>query len=176
MGDCTYAGKSDMHYILSRANCTSRDAPRMYPAQFPDLFQQLRREAVSFHVTSQATGQLRTVQSPRLEESILNAVADISESRTRTVALHASVSHHTICRVLNEIYLHSFLFQRVQALNPSDYPFHLNFCLWVLYTSVKNLSNRWVYCHNFTKKHLKDMIFRNVGEYYVRKGGRKHRL
>ncbi|GFW53655.1 uncharacterized protein TNCV_4815561 [Trichonephila clavipes] len=38
------------------------------------------------------------------------------------------------------------------------------------YTGVQNLSNRWVYCHNFTKNHLRDMKFRNEGEYYVRKG------
>ncbi|GFX82241.1 hypothetical protein TNCV_33491 [Trichonephila clavipes] len=61
------------------------------------------------------------VGSPSLEESILNVVADRPESSTRAIAHHVSMSHQTICRLLNENRLHLFHFQRVQALNPAGY-------------------------------------------------------
>ncbi|GFX80155.1 uncharacterized protein TNCV_2108001 [Trichonephila clavipes] len=46
---------------------------------------------------------------------VLNVVAVRHESSTRAVALYESVSHQTICRVLNKNRLHLFHFQQVQA-------------------------------------------------------------
>ncbi|GFW77295.1 transposable element Tcb1 transposase [Trichonephila clavipes] len=65
------------------------------------------------------------VRNPRVEESTLNVVAERSKSSTRAVAHYVSVSRQTTCRFLNENRLHLFHFQRVQALNPADYPLQL---------------------------------------------------
>ncbi|GFU78051.1 hypothetical protein TNCV_2562431, partial [Trichonephila clavipes] len=85
---------------------------------FQRLHRQLREKS-SFHVTRR--GQCRAVRSPSLEENILNRVAVRPNSSTRTVVHHISVSHQTICRVLNENRLHLFRFQRIQALNRASY-------------------------------------------------------
>ncbi|GFT34812.1 DUF4817 domain-containing protein [Trichonephila clavipes] len=69
-----------------------------------------------FHITRHGTGQRRAVRSPSLE----------------AVAHHISLSHQTVCRVLNENHLHRFHLQRVQALNRTDHPLHLNFCQWMV--------------------------------------------
>ncbi|GFW06810.1 uncharacterized protein TNCV_3289101 [Trichonephila clavipes] len=83
--------------------------------------QRQHRETRSFHVNKYDAGRRRAVRSSNLEENILNIVADRPESSTRAVAHHLSVSHQTVCRVLNENRLHLFHFQRLQALNPTDY-------------------------------------------------------
>ncbi|GFU41989.1 hypothetical protein TNCV_4676871 [Trichonephila clavipes] len=56
---------------------------------FQRLHRQLR-ETRSFHVPRHDAGRRRTVPSPSLEESILNAVADRPESSTRAVDYPAS--------------------------------------------------------------------------------------
>lgn len=142
MGDFTYAEKADMHYMYGRANGNGRAALRMYRAEYPDrrmpdhrIFQRLHRqlcETGAFDVNRHDAGRLRAVRTPRLEASILDIVADRPESSTRTVARDVGVSHQTVCRVLNENRLHPFHFQKVQALNPADYPLRVNFCQWVM--------------------------------------------
>ncbi|GFW91578.1 hypothetical protein TNCV_4499981 [Trichonephila clavipes] len=79
----------------------------MYHAQFPDrrmlnhrIFQWLHRQVLEtdlFHVSRR-----RAVQSPSLEESILNAVADRPKSSTRAMSHHLSGSNRTVCIVFNE--------------------------------------------------------------------------
>ncbi|GFX36308.1 hypothetical protein TNCV_4932211 [Trichonephila clavipes] len=92
------------------------------------LHRQLR-ETHSFHVTRYYADRRKSVRRPRLEECILNVVADRPESSTRVVVYYVSVSHQTICR--DEHRLHHFHFQRLQALNSA-----LIFdCLWVVQQS-----------------------------------------
>ncbi|GFS73170.1 uncharacterized protein TNCV_687201 [Trichonephila clavipes] len=89
MGDLTYAKKTDMHYMYGRVKDNDRAALRMFHAQFPDrrmpdqrIFQRLHRqlcETRSFDVTRHDAGRRRAVRRPRLEESILNVVADRPE-------------------------------------------------------------------------------------------------
>ncbi|GFY28532.1 hypothetical protein TNCV_4149631 [Trichonephila clavipes] len=71
------------------------------------------RDTRSFYVTRHNAGRQRAVRSPSLEESILNVVAVRPESSTRAVAHYVSVSHQTVCRVLNEDSLHLLHVQRV---------------------------------------------------------------
>ncbi|GFT51392.1 hypothetical protein TNCV_4955061 [Trichonephila clavipes] len=92
MGDFTYAENADMHYMYDRATGHGKAALRMYHAQFPNrrmpdhrMFQRLHR-------------QLRETQSS-----------------TRAVAHHVSVSHQTACRELNENRLRCFHFQRAHS-------------------------------------------------------------
>ncbi|GFW62297.1 hypothetical protein TNCV_913091 [Trichonephila clavipes] len=97
------------------------------------IFQRLHRqlpETDSSHVTKHDTRRQRAIRNPSLEESILSVTADIPLSSTRAVAHHVSMSHQTICKMLKENRLHFFHFQRVQALNPADYPLFQNFCQW----------------------------------------------
>ncbi|GFW13784.1 hypothetical protein TNCV_1670001 [Trichonephila clavipes] len=88
------------------------------------IFLRLHRQllkTLSIHFTRHDAGGRGAVPSPSLEASILNVVADRLESSTRVVAYHVSVSHQTVCRVLNENRVHLFHFHRVQALNSADY-------------------------------------------------------
>ncbi|GFW55025.1 uncharacterized protein TNCV_2786401 [Trichonephila clavipes] len=129
--DLTYAKNVNIHCIYDRLNGNVRAALRMYHTQFSDrrtsghkIFQRLHRqlrEPCSFHVTKHDAGQQRAVRSPSQEESILNVVVVRPESSTKAVAQHISMSHQTVCRVLNENRSHLFHFQRVQTLNPSSY-------------------------------------------------------
>ncbi|GFX91183.1 DUF4817 domain-containing protein [Trichonephila clavipes] len=131
MGDITYAENEDMHCMYGRGNGNGRAQLRMHHAQFSDrrmpdhrIFQRLQRqlhETRSFHVTRHDAGRRRHVRSSNLDESILNVVANRPESSTKVVAHHVSVSHQSVCRVLNENLSHLFHFQRVQALNQTDY-------------------------------------------------------
>ncbi|GFV55891.1 hypothetical protein TNCV_2834631 [Trichonephila clavipes] len=98
MRNFTYAENADMHCMYGRANGNG-----IAVLQICD------------------TGRRRAVHSPSLEENTLNVVADRPESSTIAVAHHVSVSHETVCRVLNQNRLHLFHFKRVQALNLADY-------------------------------------------------------
>ncbi|GFV57671.1 hypothetical protein TNCV_2158631 [Trichonephila clavipes] len=79
-----------MNYTCDSANGNGRVRLRMYYLQFPDqrmpdhrIFQWLHRqlrETRSFHVTIHDASRRRAVRSPRIEESILNVVADRPES------------------------------------------------------------------------------------------------
>ncbi|GFX16754.1 DUF4817 domain-containing protein [Trichonephila clavipes] len=113
MGNFTYNENAGMHYYMyGRPNANGRAALPMYQAQFLDrrmtnyrIFLRLHcqlRETRSFHITRHDPGQRRATRCPSVEESILNAVADRPESSTRAVAPHVSVSHQTVCKVLNE--------------------------------------------------------------------------
>ncbi|GFX64925.1 hypothetical protein TNCV_450631 [Trichonephila clavipes] len=101
-----------MQYMYGRANGNGRAALRRSVRRMPDhrIFQWLHlqvHETLSFH----ATRRVRAVRSLSLEESILNVVADRLESSTKATAHHLSVSHYSVCRVLNENRLHLFQFQ-----------------------------------------------------------------
>ncbi|GFX62835.1 uncharacterized protein TNCV_3351611 [Trichonephila clavipes] len=100
-----------LDHWATAAHGNGRATLRMYHFQFPDrrmphhrIFQWLHRQprvTRSFQVTRYDAGRRRDVRSPSLEVSIVNVVADRPEF-TRVVAHHVSVSHQTICRVLNE--------------------------------------------------------------------------
>ncbi|GFU21306.1 hypothetical protein TNCV_1475891 [Trichonephila clavipes] len=96
--------------MYGRTNGKGRAALRMFHAQCPDrrmadhrIFQRLHRhlrETRFFHVTRNDAGR------QRLEESMLNVVADRPESNARAVADHASVKHQTVCSVKRKSLTH----------------------------------------------------------------------
>ncbi|GFV96197.1 hypothetical protein TNCV_1871571 [Trichonephila clavipes] len=89
-------------------------------------------ETRSFHVTRHDDGRRRAIRNSTLEGSILKIAAYRPEhwriylgagpeSSSRAVAQYISMSHQTVCRVLNGNRLHLLYFQRIQALTPADY-------------------------------------------------------
>ncbi|GFW43042.1 hypothetical protein TNCV_1474381 [Trichonephila clavipes] len=65
------------------------------------------------HVSSTSSDMLLVDEelcAVKPQESLFNAVADEPKSSTRAVAHHASVSHQTFCKVLNENRLYLFHF------------------------------------------------------------------
>ncbi|GFT38865.1 retrovirus-related Pol polyprotein from transposon TNT 1-94 [Trichonephila clavipes] len=98
MGNFTYAGRTDTHYMYGSANGNGRAALQMYHVQFHRITEFFSGYIVNFvkHVRSSSTGMMLVdeelaVSSPGLEESILSVMVDRSESNTRTVAHHANV-------------------------------------------------------------------------------------
>ncbi|GFV61895.1 uncharacterized protein TNCV_4106991 [Trichonephila clavipes] len=57
---------------------------------------------------------------------------DASQQGKAHFAILLTSTMEDLTRVLNENHSHPFHFQRVRALNPADYPFHPNFCQWVV--------------------------------------------
>ena len=140
---CWWVQWESLH-MLKMQTCITCMAIQMvmaeHHAQFSDwrmpdhrIFQWLHyqlSETGSFYLTRHEASEQRTVHSPSLEESILNTVANRPKFSARAVVHQVSVSHQTICRVINENPLHSLHFQPVQAL--VNYPLHLNFCQLVM--------------------------------------------
>ncbi|GFT80264.1 hypothetical protein TNCV_3202701 [Trichonephila clavipes] len=62
------------------------------------------------HVRSTSSDHGQTGRR-RAKRKHLERIADRPESRARAVALHISVNHQTVCRMLNENRLHHFHFQ-----------------------------------------------------------------
>ncbi|GFT89249.1 uncharacterized protein TNCV_4385621 [Trichonephila clavipes] len=94
MGEFTFVENAHMHYMYGRTNGNGKAALRMYHVQFPDrrmpnhkIFQLLQRshlQRLSFYVTKYDAGRRRPVRSPRLEESVLNVLADRPEFGTKS--------------------------------------------------------------------------------------------
>ncbi|GFT54400.1 hypothetical protein TNCV_2727341 [Trichonephila clavipes] len=95
MGDFTYAGNADMHYMYGCANSNGR-AAKVSP---DDRQIRIFHRQLSFHVARYDVGRRTAVCSPNLEESILNIVADRPVSSTRGVVHPVRVSRQTICKV-----------------------------------------------------------------------------
>ncbi|GFU72436.1 hypothetical protein TNCV_3573851 [Trichonephila clavipes] len=89
------------------------------------FFSRQLRETGSFHLTRHDASRQSTVRSPRLEESILNVVADRPESSTRAVA------HHT--RLNGDCYFSATDATRTAAGCSSR---HLCNCMWFQHDGV----------------------------------------
>lgn len=60
----------------------------------------------------------RTVE---LEEAVLEEISEHPEASTRKISQTFNVSHMTVCRILREQNLYSYLIQCVQALTLRDF-------------------------------------------------------
>ena len=102
------------------------------------MFQRLDqwlRERGSLRSNMYETGRPRFL-TPDVEEAILGVVEDEPSINSREIARHVELNQSTVLRILHEQLLYPFHRQRVQCLNPEDYPQRHQFCVWFLHQSV----------------------------------------
>ena len=75
------------------------------------------------------TGRPRSV-TPDVEEVILGVVEEKSSVSSRAIARRVQLSQSTVLRILHKQMFYPFHPQRVQCLNPDDYPQRREFCEW----------------------------------------------
>lgn len=67
-----------------------------------------------------------------IDDEVLNRVDNNPSTSTRRVAGQLGVSHSSVWRVWHRFGLHPYHKQKVQTLNPNDYPHRVNYCQWYL--------------------------------------------
>lgn len=72
------------------------------------------------------------------EENVLDAVAQNPRTSTNAIAVNLGLTQSTVWRTLHEQLLYPFHFQRVQTMNPNDYPARLEFCRWFMHKVGQN--------------------------------------
>lgn len=142
----TNAELADIHFIYGLANGNSRAAARLYAGKYPTRRQpyhgtfarvhQNLADYGSFRPTIEGRGLRRTARTPIAEEDILRAVNRNPSTSVRTLSAASGISRSTVHRVLQCEGLHPFHVQRVQLLQPDDYPQRVVFAQWFINQSA----------------------------------------
>lgn len=141
----TWAEYADMHYMYGLADGNATLAHRLYGERFPHRTQPCHTTFSNVHNRLQVTGKLtpngsnervRPARTVDLEEAILEQVEDNPSTSVRLVANNIGTSKNTVWRVLNENLLHPYKLQKVQCLEPRDYPRRVNCARWFLHKEV----------------------------------------
>lgn len=136
----TNAELAEMHLIYGEAHGNALEASRIYHQRFPNRRQVDRRLFSRIHQRLVETGSLqprhgggrrREVLVPAFEEEVLERFEDNPSTSTRAVAHAMGTNHQSVWRVLNEQLLHPFHLQKVQTLEPQDYPQRVEFCEFI---------------------------------------------
>lgn len=143
----TFRELADMHFVYGTANGNGRGAARIYQERFPErnqphhsIFARVHRnlsESGSFR-DSTREGRPRSARSPNAEERVLGLVERNPRTSIRAVASQLTISRNSVQRILNEENFHAYHLQRVQLLNPDDYPKRVRFAQWFLEESAND--------------------------------------
>lgn len=138
----------DMHYCYGMARGSARGAARLYAAHFPDrpcpnhqtftAVHNRLRETGTFKVNMSDTGRDRSVRSVEFEEQVLNRFEDNPSVSSRVVGSELGCSKNTVWRVLKGENLYPYSPQKVQALQPEDYPRRVACARWFLEMDLNN--------------------------------------
>ena len=128
---------TDMHLVYGAAYQSERRVARLYAERFPQrrhpahtMFQrldQLLRERGSLRPNMSKTGRPRSL-TPDVEEAILGLVEDEPSINSREITCCVELNQSNVLQILHEQLLYPFHPQRVQCLNPEDYPQRRQFC------------------------------------------------
>lgn len=139
---------ADMLMAYGAANGNSLEASRIYAARFPQRQRHpCHRTFAGIHRRLRETGSVRTrmqdagrprVITPDEEETVLDAVGNSPRISTRAVAHNLGLSQSQVWRTLHRQQLYPFHFQRVQALNPTDFPRRREYCHLFLNNVTQN--------------------------------------
>lgn len=142
MEQFTNTEMADMHIVYGEVHCNGRAAARLYAERYPNrrapnyrMFANLHRnlcEYGTFSKSAQDTGRTRMTRTPALEEEILRRVEEAPGTSTRTIARDIAASQSSVWRTLHREHLHPYHLQRVQSLQPEDYPGRVEFAHWYL--------------------------------------------
>lgn len=148
MNNYTFEEYSDIHYVYGLADGNAREAARLYAQRFANrqcpnfkTFTAVHyrlRERGSFMINKSDTGRERLLRNVRFEEDVLQKFFDSPDSSTRSVAVEMGCRHMTVWNVLKGKNYHPYKFQKVQDLNPRDYPRQVEFSRWCLNKEINN--------------------------------------
>lgn len=140
----------DMVLVYGEAGQNSLAARRLYAARFPNRRIPNHTTFSSVVQRGRDTGKLmpnhgrdggpgRPQRILEIEDQILNMAHENPSVSTRQVAREIpGVSQSTVWRILHEEQLYPYHTQRVQALQPEEYPQRIQFCEWVLEQEALN--------------------------------------
>lgn len=137
----TNAEYADMHLMYGLAQGNSVEAQRRYQEQFPQRRIPNRRtfEAVDRRLRDIGQVQPNNVRErdiaedmEEIEEDVLAMFDEDPSTSTRQVGRQLHVNHVLVWRILRGHQFHPYHIQKVQALNPADYPRRIDFCEWFL--------------------------------------------
>lgn len=142
MEEFTNAEMADMHIVYGEVHCNGRAACRLYAERYPNrrvpnyrMFASLHRnlcEYGAFRRNRHDAGHPRTTRSPAFEEDVLRRVEAAPGISTRAIARDIPSSQSSVWRTCQAEKLHPYHFQRVQSLQPEDFPRRLEFARWYL--------------------------------------------
>lgn len=139
---------ADMHFVYGAAEGNARLAERIYAQRFPHRQHPGHKVFIAVHNRLRETGNLtrnmpgagrpRSVRTVAFEEAVLQHVEDNPSTSTRAIANTMNANKTTVWSVLHEQLLHPFKVERVQALEPGDYPLRAECARWFLDKEVES--------------------------------------
>lgn len=147
MNNFTNTEMANMHFIYGLANGNAEEARRIYQDRYPNIVIPCAKTFRTLHARLCETGSLNkrkgsgrptTVDTPELEEAILDEIEENPSLSTRKIALQLEVSPTTVWKVLKRNLLYPYHIQRVQALLPQDFHTRLMFCRWLMHMMAHN--------------------------------------
>lgn len=147
----------DMLLIYGECLQSAAAASRLYAQRFPvrphpgprcfiNLVQRARDTGELQEHRGGHAGRPRNPENLQREEQILNLIEENPTTSTRAIANQVGVSQKKVWTTLHENQLYPFHVQRVQALQPEDFPRRVEFCEWFLQQQRNN--------QHFTRKIL----------------------
>lgn len=150
MNKYTFEEYCDIHYFYGSANGNPIQAQRLYCEHFPNrqhpnfktftAVHNRLRETGTFKTNMVDTGRDRLVRDVQFEENVLQLFEENPSTSTRVVGRELGCGKSTVWRVLSGEGLHPYKLQKVQALNPQDYPRRMEFSRWILHKDIQDPS------------------------------------
>lgn len=148
MNNYTFEEYCDIHYFYGLAGGSALEARRLYGERFPNrqcpnfktftAVHNRLREIGSFTPNKSDTGRGKSVRTVEFEENVLQQFEDSPDSSTRSVATEMGCCNKTVWNVLKSEKLHPYKLQKVQDLNPRDFPLRVHFCRWLLNKEINS--------------------------------------
>lgn len=144
MNRFTYQEYADIHFMYGVAEGNSRLASRLYRERFPYRRPPCHKVFSAVHTNLRENGKFvkdivereKTVRTVEFEEQVLRAVEENHSISVRGIAHRLNADKTTVWKVLHENMLYPFKFQKVQALEPNDFPLRMDCARWFLHNIV----------------------------------------
>ncbi|KAJ8953310.1 hypothetical protein NQ318_012104 [Aromia moschata] len=117
--------------------CTLKDIPKDADRWFERLYR-FTHDFVKLEVLCLGSGRA-SARNLELDGQKLRAVEQNPRASVRRIANQLEVSRMLVWRVLKENFLHPYHFQKVQSLQPQDYPLRMDFCQLMLDFHHRNI-------------------------------------
>lgn len=144
MNRFTFREYADIHFMYGLADGNSRLASRLYAERFPHRRPPCHQVFSLIHTNLGDSGKFlkdcvereKTVRTVDFEDQVLHAVEENPSVSVRCIAHRLNAHKSTVWRVLHEDLLYPFKLQKVQALEPGDFPLRMDCARWFLHKVV----------------------------------------